>query len=140
MPVTRFYDRVSGVDGPVSGALQSFYIPVPSVTNTSVVYAINLPAGQALEITDIMFTAAATGATPSIEIGTTSSGTQIVAAVTATTDLGALTIKDGTIAAGGDIFVTVICTASDTVTQGNVTITGFMTAPPTSVSGRTYTP
>jgi len=140
MGLTRFHDRVSGVDGPISGALQSFYVPVPSVTNTSVVFAINLPAGQAFEVTDIMFTAAATGATPSMEVGTASSGEQIVAAVTLTTGLGACTIVDGTIPAGGDIFVTIICTASDTVTQGNVTISGFMTAPPTSVTARGYSP
>jgi len=131
--LTRLYDRQSGQDGPLSGAIQSFHIPVPSVTNTSIVHAINFPAGQGFEITDVMFTAAATGATPSMEIGTASSGEQIVAAVTLTTGLGACTIVDGTIPAGGDIFVTIICTASDTVTQGNVTISGYHTAPPSSI-------
>lgn len=134
--VTRLYHRDSGQDGPFSGALQVLRVPVPSVTNTSIVYQVNLPAGMAFEVTDIMFTAAATGATPSLEVGTTSSGTQIVAAVTATTNLGALTIKDGTVAAGGDIFLTVICTASDTVTNGQFTIVGHVAAPPTSVAYR----
>ena len=36
--VTRFYNRDTDQDGPVSGALQMLRIPVPSVTNTSVVY------------------------------------------------------------------------------------------------------
>lgn len=134
--VTRFYNRDTDQDGPVSGALQMLRIPVPSVTNTSVVYQANLPAGMEFEVTDIMFTASATGATPSLEVGTTSSGTQVVAAVTATTDLGALTIKDGTVDAGGDLFFTVICTASDTVTNGQFTVVGHVAAPPTSVAYR----
>jgi ABC-type iron transport system FetAB ATPase subunit len=83
-----------------------------------------------------MFTASATGATPKIEIGTAASGEEIVASVSATTDLGALTIVEGTIAAGGDIFVTVICTASDTVTQGNLTFVGHVLAPPTTLEYR----
>lgn len=134
--VTRFYNRDTEQDGPVSGALQMFVISVPSVTNTSVVYQANLPAGMEFEITDIMFTASATGATPTIEVGTTSSGSQIVAPVTATTDLGALTIVDGTLDAGEDMFFTVVCTASDTVTNGQFTVVGHVAAPPTSVEYR----
>lgn len=134
--VTRFYNRDTEQDGPVSGAIQLFHVDFPSVTNTSVVKQVNLPAGMGFEVTDIMFTAAATGATPSIEVGTTSSGTQVVAAVTALTNLGALTIKDGTIAAGGDLFITVICTASDTVTQGQFTVAGHVTSPPTTLAYR----
>lgn len=134
--VTRFYDRSIDGDGPVSGAIQLFRVEFPSVTNTSIVKQVNLPAGMGFEVTDIMFTASATGATPSIEIGTTSSGTDIVAAVTATTDLGALTIAEGTIDAGGDIFITVICTSSDTVTQGQFTIVGHVLSPPTTLAYR----
>jgi len=111
---------------------------IPSVTNTSIVQAINFPAGQAFEVTDVVLTAAAVGATPKIQIGTTSSGVEIVAEVTVTTTAIECTIVEGTIPAGGDIFVTVICTASDTVTQGNVTISGYVTAPPTSVAARGY--
>lgn len=134
--VTRFYDRSIDGDGPVSGAIQCFQLHVPSVTNTSVTQQVNLPAGMAFEITDIMFTADAIGDTPKLQIGTTGSGEEIVAEVTATTDLGALTIVEGTIAAGGDIHVTVICTASDTVTQGNLTFVGHVLSPPTSVEYR----
>ena len=133
--VTRFYDRSIDGDGPVSGAIQCFQLHVPSVTNTSVTQQVNLPAGMAFEITDIMFTAAAIGATPKLQIGTAASGVQIVAEVSATTNLGALTICTPE-AAGGDIHVTVIGTASDTVTEGNLTFVGHVLSPPTSVEYR----
>ena len=134
--VTRFYDRSIDGDGPVSGAIQLFQVHLPSVTNTSIVRQVNLPAGMAFEITDIMFTCIAVGATPKIEIGSTSSGEEIVASVSATTNLGALTIVEGTVAAGGDIFVTIVATASDTLTSGDLTFVGHVLAPPTSVEYR----
>lgn len=134
--VTRFYDRISGQDGPVSGALQIIHMPFDSVTNETYVQEVNLPAGMGFEITDAYFTAAATGAAPALTIGDTAAGTQVVAAVTCTTDLGALTIKDGTIDAGGLISVVIDATASDTVTQGNLTLVGYVTSPPTTVAWR----
>ena len=134
--VTRFYDRSIDGDGPVSGAIQLFHLAIPSVTNTSTVQQINLPAGMAFEITDIMFTAQAISATPKLEIGTTSSGEEIVASVSATTNLGALTLVNGTVSAGGDIFVTVVATASDALTGGDLTFVGHVTAPPTTLAYR----
>ena len=134
--LTRFYDRISGQDGPVSGALVVIPVSIPSVTNTSTVQQVNLPAGMAFEITDIMFSAQAITATPKIEIGTASSGEEIVASVSATTNLGALTIVEGTVPAAGDIFVTIVATASDVLTGGDLTIVGHVAAPPTSVDVR----
>ncbi len=140
MGLTRFRDRVSGVDGPVSGALYSFYVPIAVIGAATQTAVVSLPAGMGFEITDALFTASGISATPDMTIGDTAAGTQVVASVACTTDLGALTIKDGTIVAGGFISVVVVATASDTVTEGNLSIHGFLTAPPTSVMARGYTP
>ena len=135
--VTRFYDRVSGVDGPVSGAIQLIHIPIEILgTATTFIHRVNLPAGMSFEITDAEFSAAGVTATPDLTIGDTAAGTQVVASVTCATNLGALTIKDGTIDAGGLISIVVAATASDVVTQGNLTLAGYVTAPPTTVANR----
>jgi hypothetical protein len=132
-PVTRFYNRQSGLDGPVSGALQVIYIPIPSVTNSTYNCNVQMPPGMGFEITDVNISAGAVGATPAVIVGDTAAGTQVVASVTITTTLVTCTVKDGTIDAGGAIYVAVSCTASDTVTEGNITIVGHVSSPPTSV-------
>jgi len=141
MPVTRFYDRVSGVDGPVSGALQVISVGFDDVANSETVHRqVKFPAGMAFEITDIVVVSGTVTSDPALTIGSTAAGTQIVAAVNVATNLGALTIKEGTIAAGGLIDVRVVADGGDAADNISVTITGFVTAPPTTVSGRTYTP
>lgn len=134
--VTRFFDRISGQDGPVSGSLQIFYVPIAVTGAATQTAVVELPAGMGFEITDIKFSASAISATPDITIGDTAAGTQVVASVACTTDLGALTIKDGTIDAGGIISIVVVATASDTVTEGNLSIVGHVISPPTSVAYR----
>ena len=133
-PVTRFYNRQTDMDGPVSGALQVIYVPMPSITGAQTPeFAIQMPTGMKFNVTDAYFTAAATGATPTIAIGDTASATAVVDTVTCTTDLGALTIVDGLITAGDKILVTITSTASDTITEGNLTIVGHIAKAPTSV-------
>lgn len=132
-PVTRFYNRQSGQDGPVSGALQVIYIPIPSVTNSTYNHIVQFPPGMGFEIIDVNVSAGAVGATPALFIGDTAAGTQVVASVTVTTTLVTCTVKDGTIDSGGAIYTSIACTASDTVTEGNLTIVGHVTSPPTSV-------
>jgi hypothetical protein len=135
--VTRFYHRDSGQDGPVSGALQVMPIPVNIAASAgTLTQTIDLPAGMAFEITDVVFTADGITATPEITIGDTAAGTQVVASVSATTNLGALTVKDGTIDAGGLISIVFAATASDVVSGGMLTIVGHVAAPPTSVAYR----
>lgn len=132
-PVTRFYNRQSGLDGPVSGALQVIYVPIPSVTNSTYNHIVQLPPGMGFKITDVSISCGAVGATPTLIVGDTAAGTQVVAAVTITTTAIACTVKDGTIDANGAIYTAITCTASDSVTEGNLTIVGHVTSPPTSV-------
>lgn len=133
-PVTRFYNRQTGMDGPASGALQIVYVPMPSITGAQTPeFRVSMPAGMKFNVTDAYFTAAATGATPTIAIGNTSDATAVVNTVTCTTNLGALTIKTGLVPVGDEILVTITSTGSDTITEGNLTIVGHIAKAPTSV-------
>lgn len=133
MAITRFYDRASGRDGPVSGAIQVIHVPIAVIGAATLIHRVNMPAGMSFEITDAEFSADGISATPDLTLGDTAAGTQVAASVALTTDLGAVTIKDGTIDAGGFLDITVVATASDTVTLGNLTIVGYVSAPPTSI-------
>ena len=54
MGLTRFYDRVSGGDGPVSGAIQTISVGFDDVANSETVHRrVKFPAGMAFEITEI---------------------------------------------------------------------------------------
>lgn len=135
MALTRFSDRESGKDGPVSGALQIIHIPV-AADGANSTYRVNLPAGMSFEITDAEFTADTISSGVNITIGDTAAGTQVVASVTVATDTGALTIKDGTIDAGGFADIVFTVTGSETITGGDLTLVGYVSAPPTSVPSR----
>lgn len=135
--VTRFYDRGSGQDGPVSGAL--VVIPVHLVsgaTSTTTHNRIKMPAGMGFEITDISVSSGTIASNPSLTIGTAAAGAEIVAAVNVTTDLGALTIVDGTVDAGGFIDVRVVNDSADEFDNLSITIVGHVTSPPTTVAWR----
>jgi len=133
--VTRFQNR--GVDGPVSGAIQAIQIVFDSVTaSTSHVQTVNFPAGMGFKISDAEWTAESITSTPALTIGDTAAGTQVVASVNLATNTGALTIKDGVIDAGGLISCKIVAGAGETVTQGNLTIVGYATSPPTSLLTR----
>lgn len=135
--LTRFYDRISGQDGPVSGALVVISVGFDDVANNETVSRrIDLPAGMSFEVTDVVVSADAITDNPSLSIGSTAAGTQVVAAVAVTTDLGALTIKEGTIAAAGFIDVVLVADAGDAAESVSVSIVGHVAAPPTSVNVR----
>ena len=135
--VTRFYDRVSGGDGPVSGALQAISVGFDDVANSETVHRqIKFPAGMGFEITDISVISGSVTSDPALTIGSTAAGTEVVAAVNVTTNLGALTIKEGTIAASGLIDVRVVADSGDAADNISVTIVGYVTSPPTTVGTR----
>lgn len=134
MALTRFKDARAGVDGPVSGALMCIPVLFDDVANSETVsQRIEMPAGASFEITDIKVSADAVTSDPSLTIGDTAAGTQIVAAVNVTTNLGALTIKDGTIDAGGFADVVMVADAGDAAESVSISVWGYLTAPPTSV-------
>jgi hypothetical protein len=135
--LTRFYDRISGQDGPVSGALQVISVGFDDVANSETVSRrIDLPAGMSFEITDVVVSADAVTDDPALTIGSTAAGTEVVASVSLATDLGALTIKEGTIAAAGFIDVVLVADAGDAAESVSVSIIGHVAAPPTSVDVR----
>jgi hypothetical protein len=131
--VTRFRQR-DGKDGPVSGALQIMPIPIHLVAGAgTLTQQVSLPDGVTFEITDAVFQAQTVTAVIGLTIGDTAAGTEVVASVTATTNLGALTIKDGAIDDGGLISIVYAATASGVV-DGVLTLAGYVSAPPESVS------
>jgi len=135
--LTSYYDRESGQAGPVDGAIVPIVIPIDlAASSGTFTYTVDLPTGMSVELTDATFRAAGITATPEITIGDTAAGTQVVASVTATTNLGALTIKDGTIDAGGLISIVVAATASDVVTNGVLSLVGYVAAAPSSIPER----
>ena len=134
MALTRFKDARKGEDGPVSGAIQCISVGFDDVAaNETVSRRVEMPAGAAFEITDIKVSADSVTSDPSLTIGDTDAGTQVVAAVNVTTNLGALTIKDGTIDAGGFADVVIVADAGDAAESVSVSIWGYVTKPPTSV-------
>ena len=134
MALTRFKDARKNEDGPVSGAIMCFPVSFDDVANSETVsHRVELPAGARFEITDIKVSADAVTSDPALTIGDTAGGTEIVAAVNVTTNLGALTIKDGTVDAGGFIDVVLTADAGDAAESVSVSIWGYLTAPPTSV-------
>jgi hypothetical protein len=135
--VTRFYNRDTDQDGPVSGAIQVISVGFDDVANSETVHRqVKFPAGMGFEITDISVVSGSVTSDPALTIGSTAAGTQIVAAVNVTTNLGALTIKEGTIAAGGVIDVRVVADAGDAADNISVTIAGHVASPPTTLAYR----
>jgi hypothetical protein len=135
--LTSFYDRESGQAGPVDGAIVPIIIPVDLAAGSGTyTYTVDLPAGMSIELTDGTFRADGITATPELTVGDTAAGTQVVAAVTCTANLGALTIVDGTIDAGGIISVVFSATASDAIANGVLTLVGHVAAAPDSIDER----
>jgi len=136
MSSTRYKGR-DGVTGPVIGALQCIPIQFDDVANGETAsQRIELPAGAAFEVTDIKVSADSVTSDPALTIGTSAAGTQVVAAVNVTTDLGALTIKDGTVAAGGFLDVVLVADAGDAAESVSVSVWGHIASEPTSVAKR----
>jgi hypothetical protein len=88
------------------------------------------------EIVDINVQSVGIGSDPSLTVGTTKTGTQIVAAVNVTTNLGSLTLKSTSISAGGILDVAVVTDAGDSADSISVNVVGYVSAPPTSVTER----
>ena len=137
MALTRFYDRATDRDGPVSGAL--IIIPmVFEVGAASKAYAHQtaLPAGMKLHLIAADCYAVGVTSDPSLTIGTAAAGTEIVAAVNVTTNLGALTLVSNDITSGDRLDVRITTDAGDAFEGISVTLYGYVSAPPTSEARR----
>lgn len=136
MALTQFKGR-DGKAGPVAGALQCISVGFDDVANSETVSRrVELPAGAQFQVTDIVVSADSVTSDPSLTIGDTAAGTQIVAAVNVTTNLGALTIKDGAVDAAGFMDVVLVADAGDAAESVSVSIWGYVSAAPTSVRER----
>lgn len=143
MSLTRFKRRGADgvmVDGPVSGAVVVIPVDFGSMlTGISLDRRIDLPLGASFELTDAQWSANTVTSDPSMTIGVTVAGAQIVAAVnlvTGTADGQDLTIVDGTVDEGEFIFVRITTDAGDSFDQGRLTLVGYLSAAPTSVRER----
>ena len=129
MSLTRFKARISGADGPVSGAL----LPITAsreATASGDEFVITLPAGCGFRVTDV--TMGADAVAGNIQAGTTAGGTQILGATTAAVDLAVALPTPVDVPAGGQIFVQF----SGICAEVTVAIWGHYTSPPTSVEIR----
>jgi len=135
--LTRYKNR-SGKDGPVSGAI--IVVPISlgaMLTNTTAAYSWSPPAGTQVEIVSINVHAPAVTSDPALTIGTTKAATDIVAAVNVTTALGDLTLKATSITSGDVLDVRVVTDTGDALAGGvAVTLTAYVSAPPTSLTDR----
>lgn len=135
--LTRFYDRESNQDGPVSGAIQVISVGFDDVAASETVHRqVVFPAGMAFEITNVQIVSGTVTSDPQLTIGSSAAGTQVVAALTLTAGYGAATIKEGTIAAGGLIDVRLVADSGDAVENVSVAISGYVTAPPSVIPER----
>lgn len=135
MALTRFKDRGSAKDGPVSGAIVCLPVQFSNLaTNTTYGHAIDLPAGMAFEIVDINVQALGITSDPSLTVGTAKAGTEIVAAVNVTTNLGSLTLKSTSVSAGGVLSVGIVTDTGDAADSVSVNVFGYVSAPPTALA------
>jgi len=141
MALTRFYNPGTDMDGPVSGSLQVFSVEFLAITasETDEKIAVQLPTGMQFEVTDVSSFSGAVGAAGALlGIGTATNGEQIVADKAMVAGAMQHTIVDGSVPAGGRIYVQIVGGASTgTVALPIiVTITGHVSAPPTSIDPR----
>lgn len=134
--LTRFYDRVTGGDGPVSGAIM--VIPVlfdtALVTNSTFTRQIHLPAGMSFKVTDVRVFCGTVTSDPAITIGTSAAGTQIVASANLATGAQSLTVKSYTPAATGMIDVRIVTDTGDAIALPvSINVVGHVLSPPTSM-------
>lgn len=135
MGLTRFKDARADKDGPVSGAI--IVIPIAfaaMLTNVSQYWSWSPPAGMKVELVSIDVRSGAVTSDPEITIGTTKAGTEVVAGVNVTTNLGVLTLKSTTVTSGDILDVRIVTDTGDAVADGaSVTLTAYVSAPPTSL-------
>lgn len=137
MALTRFKDARAGRDGPVSGAIIVIPVQFGDVANSETSqYSWSPPAGMAVEIVDINVQANAVTSDPALTIGTTKAGTQVVATVNITTNLGSLTLKTTAITASDVLDIRVVADSGDTAEGVGVTLVAYVSAPPTSLTVR----
>lgn len=139
MSLTRFYDRSSDKDGPVSGAIIVIPITFDDVANSeTATWSWTPPAGMKVTIVAAHVRADAVTSDPALTIGKTIAGSQVSAPVNITTNLGNLTLKAaGLDVSSSDILsVQVVADSGDAAESVSVTLVAYVSAPPTSLMYR----
>jgi len=143
--MTRFYDRANDRDGPVSGAFCPIVVPLAGLpaagaANNGVYNAVvQLPTGAKYQVTHVTVFCGTVTSDPTLAVGTSLAGTQIVNTVNLVVGANQLTVKSYAAAATGQIHVVMTADANDAAADPvGVTLWGYMSAPPTSMLDRNY--
>lgn len=136
MALTRFKDARSGKDGPVSGALVPLLF---CFTNLAVSKTYNqtldMPAGTRITIVDIKSNSVGVVSDPSMTIGSTIGGVDVLAAVNLAT--GAVDHAPLITSVPGLILdVQIVTDSGDTADSVTVTVMAYVSAPPDSLAVR----
>lgn len=142
MGLTMFKNR-DGVHGPVTGAFYSMTLhqkaPVAVVTavvtNTTYQFGpVQLPTGAKFQITHATVYCGTVTSDPSISVGTTVTGTQIVGPTNLASGANQLTVKSYTAVATGLISATVVTDTGDSILAPGMSLTlwGYLSAPPST--------
>lgn len=127
------------VYAPYAGAIACIVIQIDAanlaVTNKNLDRKITLPAGMVFKLNSIQVAALGTiTSDPALTMGTSAAGTQIVASVNITSNLGALTLKATELS--GSVYMRIANDTGDSISaDGAVTINlvGHWQAPPTAM-------
>jgi hypothetical protein len=137
--LTRFKQRHAGgeIDGPVSGAIVIIPVQIDVAASTTKNVKIDLPAGCRFRLTDATFRASQVLGVSTLKLGLDVIGsTTLVNTVTATSNLGALTVKTASqdVPAGSVIIAQLAATlATRAIVGGVLTLVGHVSAPPASM-------
>lgn len=135
-PVNRTKTR-TGKDAPHSGGIAPMTVQFALVTASETKYwQWSPPAGMNYEIIAAYAQASTVSSDPSLTIGSSAAGTQIVDAVNLTTALGDLTIRSSTITPGDTLDIRIASDANDKAVNASVTIVGYCSVPPTAAHFR----
>jgi hypothetical protein len=132
MALTRFQGK-DGVDGPVSGALIPLLFCFTNLASSKTYnQTLDMPAGTRIRIVDIKSNSVGVVSDPSLTIGSTIGGVDVLAAVNLAT--GAVDHVPLITAVPGLILdVQIVTDAGDTADSVTVTVMAYVSAPPTSV-------
>ena len=134
MTLTRFKNGRTGEDGPVTGSLICIPVNFDDVAASEVVsHRVVMPAGAKFRVTHISAGADSVTSDPSLTVGTSAGGTEIVATVNLTTALGAATVKTYTPAAAGMIDVVLTADSGDAAESVYISVWGYLIEPPTTL-------
>ena len=134
MALTRFKDARADKDGPVSGAIIVIPVQFDDVANGETVhFSWAPPTGMSVEIVDINVHASALTTTVTATVGTVKAGTQVVAGVVLTTNLGSVTLKETSITSDDVLDVRLVAAAGGDAESVSATMTVYVSDPPTSL-------